>query len=265
MALGELYKPSGLARETAQAVLEVDEPYAVNVALGCSNGCPMCYGPLATRQSREKWMNVRQPKKKPAELVDFQLSFGKLHERLEGVFLSFLTDVFLKENEENTELLIELLYFDWEIHRIATLSKLGTSLFSGVRHGITIVSLDEKFWRKYEPNALHPRKRIKLWEDRGYTWASVEPYPTSAIWKQSLEPLLEELKFVNLIVFGKWNYDKRANTEQARQEYADNIHTAEDFCKSNSIRLHVKSNTLKFAFGERVIRGEWQGKERTVN
>ena len=30
--LGELYKPSGLARETAQQVLEVEEPYAVNVA-----------------------------------------------------------------------------------------------------------------------------------------------------------------------------------------------------------------------------------------
>jgi hypothetical protein len=75
----------------------------------------------------------------------------------------------------------------------------------------------------------------------------MEPYPPSAIYKQDIKALLEELAFVDLIVFGKWNYDKRATTEEARQEYAENINVLTDFCKSNNIRLHIKSDTLSFA------------------
>lgn len=251
--LGELHKPKGLARETAQAVLEVEEPYAVNVALGCSNDCDYCYGPKAMRCSRETWRKMRFPKRSPIDLVRKQVDKGL---NLEGVFLSFLTDPFLAPNWENTEDLIKFLVNTFENIIVATSSKKGiTSLGYGyVRSGFTIVSLDSEFWKEWEPRTRIPMERVRVLEARseelGYTWVSMEPYPPSDIWKQNITNVLEAIKFVNLIVFGKWNYDKRATTEKARSEYADNIHVSRDFCKSNGIRLHVKSDMLKFAFPE---------------
>jgi DNA repair photolyase len=241
--LGELYKPKGMARETAQAVLEVEEPHACNVAWGCSNGCLYCYGPKVGKESREKWLQVRYPKISPYCSVERQLLKGL---KPQGVFLSFMTDPFLPET--STAALIGMLR-DKGI-RVATLSKLDVSRFHNIRHGITVVSLDHYFHLRYEPNTLPSYTRLKFLKaakDRGdFVWISMEPYPPSSIHKQNLLQLLEEIKFVDLIVFGKWNYDARAKTEQARQEYAGNLVVVKDFCRSNNIRLHIKSDTIKF-------------------
>jgi DNA repair photolyase len=244
--LGELYKPKGLALETAQAVLEVENPYACNVALGCSNACLYCYVPKATRRRRYDCIQVRLPAKAPVELIKHQLRRFDLTSKL-GVFLSFLTDPFLPQIKKSTEQLIAFL-LDQGV-TIATLSKLATSYYHS-QHGMTVVSLNRDFWRKFEPNTLEPQRRIAALQDckgdKEYCWVSMEPYPPSAIYKQNLEALLEELNFVDLIVFGKWNYDPRARTEEARRDYAENVQVLTDFCKSNNIRLHVKSETLKF-------------------
>ena len=270
--LGELYRPKGLALETAQAVLQTEQVYACNVAYGCSNACLYCYVPRFTRRRRDA-CEVRLPKKSPVDLVKHHLehqwinvseyyvfrhgtivslddNFHTWTSKL-GVFLSFLTDPFLPQVKESTEHLIAYL-LDLGV-TIATLSKLATSYYYS-RHGMTVVSLDHDFWQKFEPNTLEPQRRIAALEDckgeKEDVWISMEPYPPSAIHKQRIEDLLEELSFVDLIVFGKWNYDPRARTEAARGEYAENIKVLTDFCKSNNIRLHVKSDTLKFAFKE---------------
>lgn len=253
MMLGKLYKPKGLALETAQQVLEIEEPYAVNVAWGCSNGCLYCYGPQFIKKTREQWLNMHFPKIEPILLIIRQL--GRMGKLPEGVFASFMTDPFLEKNRISTERIIAFL----EVRnvKVATLSKVGFSMqFSPrLRHGVTIISLNDKFSKIYEPNVPLPRDRIKIFKEKHdaeeYIWVSMEPYPPSAIWKQDLEALLEELKFVDFILFGKWNYDARANTEQARQEYRENIQTLRGFCKSNNIRFHVKSDTLKFCEAKR--------------
>jgi len=251
--LGELYKPRGLALETAQVVLEVKDPYAVNVAYGCSNQCAYCYVPRFTRRGKYN-QTVRLPKKSPVELVRHQLEHQwRFHWKSDlGVFLSFLTDPFLPEVHA-TDDLVYMLTRDYGI-TTATLSKLQVPGLSGVRAGMTIVSLDDEFMEKYEPNTTPPSARLvslrmRKREFGDYVWVSMEPYPPSAIYKQNLRDLLEELKFVDLIVFGKWNYDPRARTNEARSEYEENIEVLTDFCKSNSIRCHVKSDTLNFARG----------------
>lgn len=254
--LGQLYKPKGLALETAQAVLEVDQVYACNVAYGCSNACTYCYVPRFTR--RRSVCDVRVPAKPPVDLVNYQL---KTHWHFHftsqlGVFLSFLTDPFLPKIKTESERLIYLLTCGYKV-RVATLSKLSSPMFHNVniRRGMTVVSLDHNFWRQYEPNTVSPMHRISSLEKyklefNDFVWFSVEPYPPSVIYKQDLKALLEQLKFVDLIVFGKWNYDPRARTEQARQEYAGHIEVLTDFCKSNNVRLHIKSDTLKFSLKE---------------
>jgi len=250
--LGELYKPKGLAYETAKAVLETEDVYGCNVAWGCTNACAYCYVPRFTRRRRDA-CEVRLPQKPPAELVKHQLErYWRFHWGVKGVFLSFLTDPFLPQVKESTEQLISML-LDQGV-TVATCSKLNFSNFY-VRHGMTIVSLDREFQEKFEPNTLPINLRIADLEHckgmKEYVWISMEPYPPSGIYKQRLEDLLEELNFVDLIIYGMWNYDKRARTEEARKEYAENIQVLTDFCKSNNIRLHVKSDTLKFIAREK--------------
>ena len=253
MALGELYKPSGLAREQAQAVLEVEKPYAVNVAWGCSNKCLYCYGPLVGRQSRETWKIVRHPKKDSVELVRKQLAKGI---DPQGVFISFETDPFLEENRQTTEPLIGLL-LEQGI-RVATSSKVGASKHRGVRHGMTVVSLDEEFCTKWEPNAPSPELRIKelrKCHDRGdSTWFSLEPCPPPTIWEQDIKELLRAISFANLIIKGRWQYDKRASSEEAKKAYVRIMGEVADFCKSRKIRLHIKSETKEFLWGSHVSR-----------
>jgi len=253
--LGMLYRPSGLALETAMAVLETDEEhtYACNVALGCSNACRYCFVPRFTRRRRDT-CEVRLPKKPPVELVRHQIEKQwRFHWTSKlGVFLSFLTDPFLPELKEETGKLIEYL-LDQGV-TVATCSKLDFSNFY-VKHGMTIVSLDREFQEKFEPNTLPINLRIADLEHckgmKEDVWVSIEPYPPSAIYKQRIEDLLEELNFVDLIIFGKWNYSSLANTEEARREYAENMQVLTDFCKENNIRMHVKSDTLKFIAKEK--------------
>ena len=252
--LGELYRPSGLALETARAVLEVKDAYAVNVALGCSNACTYCYVPRFTRRSKFASQQVRLPQKSPIDLIRRQLQYGFYPKSDIGVFLSFLTDPFLPEVHITDDLLY-MLTRDYGI-RTATLSKLQVPGISGVRAGMTIVSLDDEFMEKYEPNTIPPTSRLVSLNTRkrefgDYVWVSMEPYPPSAIYKQDFEGLLRALRFVDLIVFGKWNYDSRARTEEARQEYAEKIGILIEFSRKHKIRVHIKSDTMKWAYHSR--------------
>ncbi|MBA7688250.1 hypothetical protein ES703_96729 [subsurface metagenome] len=246
--LGELYRPSGKALEHAQAVLEIDDVYAVNVAYGCSMGCSYCYGPKSTYQSRESWHEIRYPKEKSLDLVRRQLEKGL---RPEGVFISFLTEPLLPGVRDSTE---ELAWFlvDQGI-RVAVSSKSGIALVAGVRHGMTVVSMDPEFTRRFEGSNPEPRMRVEtlsVMHDSGeYTWASLEPLPCPEIWQQDVLELLRELQFVDFLILGKWNYDRRADTPEAREYYRSAVSTFRDFCVEHGIRHHVKTDTLRFIGG----------------
>jgi len=240
--LGELYRPKGPALETAQQVLEIESPFACNVAYGCPNGCydNRCYNYRRTKG------RVRLPKVAPAAMVYSQLARGL---RPEGVVLSFGTDPYLPQIVDSTRDLVRVLLSN-DI-RVATLTKLIPETWSTqIRFGMTLVSSDEKFRKQYEPKASPIKERISLLsiaqEHGAYIWVSMEPSPPPAIWKQDLRPLLEAVSFVDFIIFGKLNYDKRANTEEARLFYRATVAEFEDFCKAHGIRHWVKSDTRKF-------------------
>lgn len=241
--LGELYIPSGLAFETAKAVLGVDNPHAINVALGCPNECSYCYGPLASRQGKEKYHGVlRYSRFEPFILVRNQMARGL---QPGGVFASFLTDPYLPELSEETN---RLIYFLHENDvKTATLSKLDTSPYFGNMNGMTIVSPYKGFSETHEPGVPPPKDRILKLEKchPNYTWVSMEPWPVSEIYPYDMDDIWsfwEDLSFVDFIIFGKWNYDKRARTEKARQEYAEVVPLFEEFCHEYGIQYHVKSD-----------------------
>jgi len=235
--LGKLYNPTGKALETAQQVLEVKNPMACNVAYGCKNCCEYCYIPYIKKGE------IRFPKTNPKYLVEKQLKKIKP----EGVFLCFNTDLALECNKKRTIRLIELL-IEKNI-KVATLSKIGIPRLpcknaQNIRIGMTIVSDNDEFSKKFEPNALPVSKRIEYLRNAHgwgyYTWVSLEPFPTPNIWEQDLVSLLEKIKFVDFIIFGKWNYDKRANDKEF---YKKQVGIFEDYCKQNHIRHFVKSET----------------------
>jgi len=236
--LGQLYYPTGLARETAQQVLEVENPMACNVAYGCSNSCSYCYIPFIKKDK------IRFPKVEPNLLVEKQLVNGL---EPEGVFLCFMTDPFIEVNKESTNHLLDRLLV--RKIKIATLSKIDVFCddSKSIRIGMTIVSDNDKLSKKFEPNALPNSKRIeylKQCHDWGYyTWVSLEPFVTPNIFEQSLVKLLSKIDFVDFIIFGKLNYDRRANNPEF---YKKMVTIFDKYCNEQSIRHFVKSETREF-------------------
>jgi len=272
--LGELYEPTGKALETARAVLDTERVYACNVAKGCTNRCLYCYG-------SKRYRNVENvldlPKKPPVELIKSQLrGKGKKSKQLvedlnrdnTGIFFSFLTDPFIEQNVKNTMDTIRYISKNFPKVRIATLTKceypfdfLATSLDKEWLHdhfrlGVTVVSTYEKFWKKYEPNASNPHSRImslKELHDAGYyTWLSFEPDPSPIQFEHDpITDVLQRMEFVDLVVYGKWNYCKGCMGETAKNYYRKQIPRVMRFCKMKDISCFVKSETLKFVGGDR--------------
>lgn len=239
MALGSLYTPSGLALETAQHVLEAENVHACNIAWGCTNMCRDCY----IRYSKPG--HIRFPKDEPHKMVEEQLNNGL---KTDGVFISFETDPLLACNFTNTMQLVNLLRK--KNIPIAILSKMGAVDIPNIRNGITIKSSDERFRKEFEPNASsidHRLKVLKKLKDNGeYTWVSDEPHPCPDIYKQDNYAFWESINFVDFIIFGMWNYNPLARTEEARRYYAETVPKFIDFCKEHGIRYHVKAKTMEF-------------------
>ena len=250
--LGQLYRPKGKALDTARAVLECDDVYACNVAKGCTNQCSYCWlkeFPYFMENGKMEF-----PKRSPVEYAREQIEKGL---KPEGIFLSFLTDLFLSVNLKHAQNLICFLLSKGI--EVATLTKSGivigdldfTDAYGdNLRMGISIVSLDNGFRDKHEPHTRTISCRLdslKILKRFGYfVWVSIEPYPTPDIWKQDLIELLEELSFADFLLFGKWNYNWRAENLSARIFYRDMVDQFTGFCKENKIRHFVKPDTLKF-------------------
>jgi DNA repair photolyase len=237
--LGELYHPKGKALETAQQVLQIKRPMSCNVAYGCLNDCSYCYIPYTQKGE------MRRPKESTVNLVSDQLKKGM---KPEGVFFSFSTDPLLPLNYDDTRLTIDLLIrHGISPQNITVLSKRGTIYELDIMWGATIVSLDEGFRRREEPNAWDIWDRIKalkMAKEHGCkTWVSMEPYPCPEIFKQELVPIVEAVNFVDFIIFGKWNYDKRSSTKEAAWFYKDAIVDFKEVCKKYGIRHHIKTKT----------------------
>jgi len=120
-------------------------------------------------------------------------------------------------------------------------------------YGITLVSLNDDFKSKFEPYSAPYEERIaalkKLADNGLKTWVSIEPYPTPILDPQSgdIERILNKIKFVKKIIFGKLNYRRLAeynnsnyawkNNEQFYKEMAQKLI---EFCIKNDIKYHIK-------------------------
>ena len=232
--------------------------YTMNHVLGCFHGCKYpCYAYLMSKRfgnikSYEEWC---EPKlvSNTLELLDNEIP--KLRNKIKSVQLCFTTNPFMENYPEVREMSLKAIkkLNDADIQcNILTKGRLPLALQKYSKkneYGITLVSLNEKYRKEYEPNSVSYKARIlalkKLHDAGCKTWISLEPYPTPNIICQELEKILEEIKFVDKIIFGRTHYNKTITDFKGYKEfYNTEANKVIEFCKKNDIIYHIKEGTI---------------------
>ena len=236
--------------------------YCINHVEGCSHGCRFpCYAMMMKKRcgvikGYKDWI---KPKivENALELLDTEIP--KLKDKIKVVHLCFTTDPFMYQQKEVINLSLKI------IKKLNDNNIKCTALTKGVfyrrladslkykknnEYGITLVSLNNKFRKNFEPGTAPYKLRIKSLKylrDNGLkTWVSMEPYPTPNLVKQNLHEILKEISFVDKIIFGKLNYSvKSTEFTNNKKFYQDHANTVINFCKKNGIEYHIKDGTQK--------------------
>ena len=236
--------------------------YGINHVEGCSHGCLYpCYAMVMAKRfgSINHYSDWLKPKIVGNAMELLEKKIPKLKNKIKAVYLSFATDPFMFNQPEVIKLslkAIERLNKDNLKSVVITKGILPEILTDTEKfgknneYGITLVSLDEKFRQQYEPGASPLRERIKslkyLHSQGLKTLVSIEPYPTPNIVKQDINEILESVKFVNKIIFGKLNYNPVVKPYLKRDGdyYRNCAETVKQFCQKNGIECIVKKGTI---------------------
>ena len=236
--------------------------YCINHVEGCSHGCRFpCYAMMMKKRcgvikDYNDWIKPRIVEN-AIELLNKEIP--KLKNKIKVVHLCFTTDPFMYKQKEVSDLTLSI------IKRLNDDNIRCTVLTKGIypkvltdtkkygknnEYAITLVSLEKSFKDHFEPGAAPYATRIKALKnlhDAGLkTWVSMEPYPTPNLVKQDLKKVLNEVKFVDKIIFGKLNYSvKVTEFEDNKNFYDDCANIVTDFCEKHGIDYHIKYGTQK--------------------
>lgn len=232
--------------------------YTINHVFGCSHGCKFpCYAYMMKKRFGEvkgydDWL---KPKLVSNALEILDNEIPRMKKDIKSVHLCFTTDPFMVDYPEVSEMSYRI------IKKLNDNNIKCTCLTKGIlpnelvdlsktnEYGITLVSLNEDFRKEYEPNSAGYEDRIsalKYLHDNGcYTWVSIEPYPTPNVVEQSLDEILEKIKFVDKIIFGRWNYNKIISQYKESKKYFNELAVkVTNFCEANNIQYHIKEGTI---------------------
>ena len=232
--------------------------YTVNHVLGCSHGCKYpCYAMMLAKRfgrvkSYEDWC---EPKLAINTLEIIEKEIPKYKKDIKSVHLCFTTDPFMYGYDDVIKMsldIIELLNKNDIKCTALTKGLLPDELVNYSKdneYGITLVSLDEKFRSDYEPKSAPYKDRIdslRNLHNKGLkTWVSIEPYPTPNIIEQNLSSILDEVRFVDKIIFGRLNYNPMVTKYKAHKEYFNNLaYLVIEYCKTHNIDFHIKNGTI---------------------
>ena len=232
--------------------------YTLNHVQGCSHGCTYpCYAfMMAKRFGKVKnYAEWIQPKvvENTMELLEKELP--RFKNKIKLLHLCFTTDPFMYQHDEIAQLSLKILQrANSEGIRCSVLTKglLPTALTElplDNEYGITVVSLNDDFVNRYEPGAAPITGRIaslRALADAGKkTWVSIEPFPTPNIVGQDLQVLLEEVSFVDRIIFGRMNYSTEVTAYKAHKDFFNGCAAeAIKFCDEHGIAYHIKDGTI---------------------
>lgn len=236
--------------------------YCVNHIEGCSHGCRFpCYAMMMKKRCGviKDYNDWVKPKivSNALELLDKEIP--KLKGRIKSVHLCFTSDPFMYKYPEVSILSLEIIKkLNENGIKCTVLTKgvypqnlINKKIYSSDNeYAITLVSLNKKFKEQFEPGAASYDLRIKnlkYLHDNGLkTWISMEPYPTPNLVKQDLLEILEQVKFVDKIVFGKLNYNVKVIEFEDNKDFYNNCaETVIYFCNKNKIKYHIKYGTQK--------------------
>lgn len=232
--------------------------YTMNHVLGCSHGCLYpCYAFLMAKRfgKVENYAQWCTPKLVSNTLEILDREIPRLKSKIESVQLCFTTDPFMYGYDEVCKM---------SLAAIKKLNAAGircTVLTKGLlpidlsdlspknEYGITLISLDEDFRRRVEPNASSYAERIaslKALHDKGCrTWVSIEPYPTPNLIQQNLVTILGTISFVDRIIFGRTNYSKEVTAYRTHKAfYNSQAEIVVQFCRQHGIAYHIKNGTI---------------------
>jgi DNA repair photolyase len=230
--------------------------FCINHVLGCSHGCTYpCYAMMMAKRFGQiknyaDWIKPRLVSN-ALELLDKEIP--KYKDQINFVHLCFTTDPFMYKHKEVMDLSLKI------IEKLNQHGIKSTTLTKGIYpvelrdkkkygydniYGITLVSLDERFKKQFEPFSAPFMGRVmslKRLHDAGLkTWVSIEPYPTPNLIKQDLLELLEKVK----IIFGKLNYNvKSGEFKENISFYGDCARKVIRFCTERGIDYHIKYGT----------------------
>ena len=242
--------------------------WTINHVAGCVHGCKFpCYAFSMSKRfgrtgSYEDW---RKPKIVVNALELLEKEIPKYREQIDFVHLSFMTDPFMYDSQTG-ELIPEIKELTLKIVEMLNKADIpATILTKGFypdeilngrfskdnEYGITLVSLSDEFQQRFEPFSSTYERRIgslkKLHDSGLKTWVSIEPYPTPNLDKtagDNIEDLLESVKFVDKLIFGKLNYNIEASRFPGNRDfYMKTVEKVVDFCEAHGIRYHIKSGT----------------------
>ena len=235
--------------------------WAMNHIQGCAHGCNYpCYAYLMAKRfgrvkTYEEW---RKPYLVDNTLSLLERELPRYKNEIEQVQLCFTTDPFMEGYPEVKQMslaAVELINsFDIPCVILTKgVLPIELSLLPKAElniHGITLVSLDERYRESMEPGAAAYSKRLealRTMHDKGLrTWVSMEPYPTPNVCSQELKPILEKISFVDRIVFGRTNYDKRTGAYADLEAfYQSTAETVAGFCDRLGINCHIKQGPVR--------------------
>ncbi len=237
--------------------------WCLNHVENCAHGCRFpCYAMMMAKRfgkikTYADWLCPILVENS-LELLDKEIP--KYKKDIDFVHLCFSTDPFMcgyPEIEEMTLKIIEKLNQNDIKATVLTKGIFPVELTdlkkysSKNEYGITLVSVGEGFKKEFEPYTSEYEERLqalkKLHLAGLKTWISMEPYPTPNLdKKQDLGKLLESVKFVDKIIFGKLNYNVKSSRFEGNKDFyqkcADQVIA---FCQENNIEYHVKFGTQK--------------------
>ncbi|MFH1401380.1 MAG: radical SAM protein [Parcubacteria group bacterium] len=234
--------------------------FCVNYIEGCFHGCRFpCYGMLMEKM-RGKIKNYSdwiRPKLVANALELLNKELPKFKNKIKSVHLCYSTDPFMQKQSEISKMTLEIIErLNRENVKCVVLTKgILPACLADIKkygknneYGITLVSLDKKFKKQFEPHAASYVRRIKALKflhDKGLkTWVSMEPYPTPNLAKQNLTEILKKIKFADKIIFGRLNYNiKSAQFIGNGDFYQKNADLVKKFCIKNKIQCHIKYGT----------------------
>lgn len=236
--------------------------YTMNHVLGCAHGCKYpCYAYMMARRfgkvlSYGDWI---EPKlvSNTLELLDEEIP--KLKEKIVSVQLCFTTDPFMRGYSEISDMsiaAIKRLNKDDIQCNVLTKGMLPielSELSKKNEYGITLISLDEKYRLKMEPNSATYRERIvalKALHEKGCkTWVSIEPYPTPNLIVQNINTILETVAFTDRIIFGRTHYSKEISAYKNNKIfYNEEASKVIKFCKQRNINWYIKQGTISSSY-----------------